>query len=418
MKLLRPCTWLLLVLPVCCLANADDWHFGGFGTAGIAHSDNDQADYRADNPFAPKGPGRSAAWDPGLDSKLGVQLEGQLSSNWSAVVQLVSERRTDASWTPQFEWANLKYQITPQWRASFGRVMAPVLMMSDWRKVGYAQIMVRPPAEVYTLNPITNLDGVDLEYRGTLGNLGIQAKAEYGTTHLRMNTPSRTQDYKALPILLGRVNLEYGGSTFSLSGMHVEFDGSADYYTLQSNMLQALISAGVPGAQQVQDNFIYRNAKAQNITLGYLYDRDQWQLRSEFFHNHSQGNVYADYSGWYVASGYRLARFTPYLSYARVWNTEQYHWPTLDSSGLSPQLAAMAQAVNAITRGVERGAYGQHTWTTGVRWDPVEKLAVKLQMEFIDKNANSSSLFVNTPSQFVTDRVRVKLFSATLDFIF
>lgn len=418
MTLLRYCTSLLLALPVYCLADADDFHFGGFGTLGTTHSDNNLADYRADKPFAPKGPGRTAAWDAGLDSKLGLQLDGRLNQDWSAVIQVVSERQSDASWQPQFEWANVKYQVNPRWRVSLGRVMAPVLMMSDWRKVGYAQTMVRPPAEVYALNPITNLDGIDLEYRRTLGNVGLLAKAEYGTTHLRMENPSRKQDYKIQPILLGRLNLEYGGSTFSISGTRLEFDGSADIYTQQSTMLQRLIDAGVAGAQQVQDNFIYRNAKAHNYTLGYLYDRDQWLLRSEFYRNHSQGNLYADHSGWYASGGYRWQRFTPYLAYARVWCNEQYQWPMLDSSNLAPPLAGMAQTVNAINQGVEAGTYRQRAWTVGLRWDPMEKLALKLQLERIDKETDSGGLFINSTSQFVTDKARINLFSATLDFIF
>ncbi len=49
-----------------CLANAEDFDFGDFGTLGTTHSDNNLADYRADKPFATKGQGRTAAWDAGL----------------------------------------------------------------------------------------------------------------------------------------------------------------------------------------------------------------------------------------------------------------------------------------------------------------------------------------------------------------
>ena len=141
-------------------------------------------------------------------------------------------------------------------------------------------------------------------------------------------------------------------------------------------------------------------------------------LRSEIFSNCAQGNVYADYGGWYVSSAYRVQRFSPYLAYAKVWNKENYTWPMLDSGNLAPPLAGMAASVNAINRGLEAGTYGQNTWTVGLRWDPMEKLALKLQLENIDKAGGRRSTFTNPEARFVDERQRIKLFSATLDFIF
>ena len=69
MKLPAHLASLLLVFSALSHAADADIHFGGFGTLGIAHSDNPHADYRADQPFAAKGPGRSVDWDAGLDSK-------------------------------------------------------------------------------------------------------------------------------------------------------------------------------------------------------------------------------------------------------------------------------------------------------------------------------------------------------------
>ena len=100
---MKPLTLLagpLLAFCACCAADGQMLEFGGFGTLGVAHSNNQQADYRADKPFAAKGPGRSADWDAGLDSKLGLQLDGQFGEQWSAVLQLVSERQSDARWQP------------------------------------------------------------------------------------------------------------------------------------------------------------------------------------------------------------------------------------------------------------------------------------------------------------------------------
>ena len=42
-----------------------------------------------------------------------------------------------------------------------GRVGLPVFMISDYRNVGYANTMLRPPAEMYSQVPINSIDGVD-----------------------------------------------------------------------------------------------------------------------------------------------------------------------------------------------------------------------------------------------------------------
>lgn len=59
---MKPLTLLagpLLAFCACCAADGQMLEFGGFGTLGVAHSNNQQADYRADKPFAARGPGRS-----------------------------------------------------------------------------------------------------------------------------------------------------------------------------------------------------------------------------------------------------------------------------------------------------------------------------------------------------------------------
>ena len=76
--------------------------------------------------------------------------------NLTGTAQIVTRRLSDYNSTrPYFEWANIKYQATRDLSVRAGRVVAPMFMISDSRMVGYAQTMVRPPEEVYFINPIT-----------------------------------------------------------------------------------------------------------------------------------------------------------------------------------------------------------------------------------------------------------------------
>ena len=141
--------------------------FSGFGTLGAIHSDSDRADYLVDA-FHPDGAGYTRRWSADADSRLGLQLTTNFASRLSAVVQVVSEQRYDGTYRPAVEWANVKLQATPDLSVRAGRVVLPIFMVTDSRKVGYANVWVRPPVEVYSLVPVT---GVALRYDNPGGTI-------------------------------------------------------------------------------------------------------------------------------------------------------------------------------------------------------------------------------------------------------
>lgn len=59
---------------------APDFNLSGFGTLGATHSNEHEADYHS-VVFQPNGPGNSAPWRYGVDTKLGVQLSANFG-NW------------------------------------------------------------------------------------------------------------------------------------------------------------------------------------------------------------------------------------------------------------------------------------------------------------------------------------------------
>jgi len=64
--------------------------FSGYGTIGVAHSDNRDADYLVDS-FKPNGPGFTRACNADTDSRLGLQASAELSPRVSAVLQVISQ---------------------------------------------------------------------------------------------------------------------------------------------------------------------------------------------------------------------------------------------------------------------------------------------------------------------------------------
>ena len=100
--------------------------FSGFGTLGATYSDERKADY-VTTIFQPNGVGFTRPWSVTPDSKLGGQVDAIFNDQWSAVVQVIAKHHHDNSFTPQVEWANVKYQITPELSVRAGRTLAKSL---------------------------------------------------------------------------------------------------------------------------------------------------------------------------------------------------------------------------------------------------------------------------------------------------
>lgn len=80
-----------------------------------------------------------------MDSRIGGQADARFTSQTSGVIQVISEQREDASYRPEIECANLKYELTPDLSVRVGRFVLGAFMQADSRKVGYSYPWVRPP---------------------------------------------------------------------------------------------------------------------------------------------------------------------------------------------------------------------------------------------------------------------------------
>src|SRR5271155_5261412 len=80
-------------------ARASIFSFSGFGTLGVVHSSESEADF-TNSLFKPNGAGYTRAWSPDVDSRLGAQVTANVTSQLSAVVQVISEQLYDNTYRP------------------------------------------------------------------------------------------------------------------------------------------------------------------------------------------------------------------------------------------------------------------------------------------------------------------------------
>lgn len=372
--------------------------FSGFGTAGLVHSSEDQADY-ADSVIKPNGVGHSRNWSADVDSRIGAQVTANFTRRISAVVQVISEQRYDNSYTPTVEWANIKYAFTPDISIRAGRIMLPVFLVSDYRKVGYANPWVRPPVELYSLIPISSNDGVDAIYRVYVGKFAHTVQGAYGESEFKLPAGGTA---KAKHISGISYTGEYGAAT-----VH------ATYYkanlTLESfkPLFDGFRQFGPEGIA-LADKYDTINKAFTFIGLGGMYDPGGWFVMGEWGATDSH-SVLGKKSAWYGSGGYRIGKFTPYLTYALA----KVNSNTSDPGLTNPFAAGLNAGLNA-TLG---SAPVQKTISVGGRWDFTKNADLKLQFDHTRLGAGSPGTLINIQPGFQRGG-KFNVFSATVDFVF
>jgi len=364
LKLLPMIALSMLVLGTV-MAHADstidtlDQHvaFNGFGTLGVVHSGYSQADFigRVDQSH---GAGYSRSWTETPDSDLGVQANVTLTDALSGVVQVLSRDKGDGNFKPDVEWANLNYQITSDLGVRLGRMLLPSYQHSESQNVGYTLPWVRVPIEISYTDTAEHSDGLELLYR--------------------LNTGSITQDLQA----------QWGTTTEDLPG--IEFGATRAHIVLFSDTLQ-YGDTSVHLLYQKFDALGSPPIRFRLVSAGFTYDPGAWFLTGDS--NYTQDRYFGNFLSWYVSSGVRFGRFTPYAIYS---TTEA---PSMGTSGL-------------------RKLGDERTVSAGVRWDFVKNLDVKLQLQHVTiASLDDPASFTNLqPGARVGDKANV--FSLALDFVF
>ena len=385
--------------------------FSGFGTFGVVHSSESKADFTA-TPFKPTGAGHSHTWSTDVDSLIAGQVTVDLTPQLSAVLQLMSEQNHDNTWRPHVEWANIKYQLTPEFDVRLGRTALPIFMVSDSRKVGYTNPWVRPPIELYDVVPVTSNDGVDASYRMPVGAATNTIQITAG----RSNTKFPGGSGFGAGTANSRNQLAFADSfELEFATVHINY-GQARVTIPQFGQLFDAFRQFGPQGTALADKYDVNNTIVTFLGIGAGYDPGDWFVMGEWGREDAHSALGAK-TGWYVSSGYRFGKFTPYVTYARTKGGGNTSDPGLTVSALPPPLAEAAAGLNAALNSLLRSKVTQNTVSVGGRWDFMKNAAFKLQLDHTGHAAGSAGSLINLQPDFVPGG-KVNVFSATFDFVF
>lgn len=387
-------------------ADTPDFSFNGFGTLGLVHSSEQQADFTSIF-FKPDGAGHSDDWSADVDSLLGAQVTTNLTSKLVAVVQIIAEENYDDTYRPHVEWANIKYEFTPDFSVRVGRTVLPTALLSDTRKVGYTYPWVRPPQETYRLVPLTHSDGVDVSYRLHSGELTNTVQVGVGRHDADLPNDGGSIEARHLRVISNTT--EFG----SFTG-HIAYLRSRATVTALSRTLFDVFRQFGPQGVALADKYDLNDATVSLIGFGANYDPGQWFVTGEWGHLKSRSFIGG--TAWHVSGGYRFGQLMPYVTYAQALGGKLSD-PGLDVSTLPPFLAEPALALNAGLNSMLSSNSVQTTVSLGGRWDFIKNGSLKLQFDHMRLGAGSTGVLTNTQPGFQLGG-QANIFSATFDFVF
>lgn len=362
----------------------------GFGTLGVAHSTEDQADVTPDFQ-SEEGVGASNSTSARLDSRVALQVDATFTDDFTGVLQPVSEYAVTASYRPEISLAHVKYRFSPSFSARLGRITAPLYMLSEYQRVGYAVPWVRPPHEVY--NYLLPMDGIEGQYTLIAGDTVVGVQAFYG------RIDSEKAEVTAMRGI--GVQVDRGASTFRAS--HIR--GRVSYVTPSINQLfDTYGSLPIPQLVAAADRLDPRGTDGSFSGMGYSYDPGAWFVRAEAIQADYTPSLSGKTTSGYVSGGIRKGAWTPWVTFAHV-----------ETSGLEPPGAL--DPIGLLNMAVLSNNNSRHSYTVGVRWDVHDNVALKLQGSRIENHAGSFGGLGNVQPGFEPGR-GYNLISASVDFVF
>jgi hypothetical protein len=382
-----------------------EFTLGAFGTLGVVHSSEEQADFTS-SVIKPTGAGFSHAWSNDVDSVVGAQVSADFTKQLSAVVQVISQQESDDSYRPAVQWANIKYQVTDDFTARVGRTVMPFLLYSDSRLVGYTRPWLRLPPQVYSLSPLTRSDGLDISYRIHVGEWTNTAQGLVGTQDINLASAgtAKARDIEVISLTSERgpltARLVYQQAHVSVASLDPLFDAFRQFG---------------PQGIVIANTYDVSEKHFSAIGAGASYDPGNWMVVAEWTRvtTHS---VLGRTSGWYASSGYRLGNFMPYGIFAQG-KADNLSASGLSTAELPPFLFGPATGLNGALNSILRTKNVSNTLSVGARWDFFKNLDLKLQYDHTRIGAGSTGALANVQPGFQTGST-FSLTSATLDFVF
>ncbi|MET3129990.1 hypothetical protein AAKU55_000231 [Oxalobacteraceae bacterium GrIS 1.11] len=382
----------------------------GFGTLGALYNSTDQADFLRDVSQS-KGAGHANHVDFGVDSVLGLQLDAKFNESLKGAVQVVSRRRYDASFSPEFSWAFVSYAPREDIELRAGRLGFDCYMLADSRNIGYSYQLVRPPVDYFGTLSISHIDGADMVLKYPLGDGIARVKMFAGTAREKSATPDDGYyDLTGSPVRGGYVDYQTSKWQYRLGYAQIRLRNELlPIMPLQQALRSPFLAALTPEAGKYADSLGLADKMVKYYSAGVVYDIGFLQAQLVLNHFSSASLSLQSSDAGYFSLAYRSGKWMPYFSYAAV-KSKVGQQDTGLPSGLDPGIDALIGAAKQATL---NSTNKQNTLSVGVRYDVLPNADIKFQVDRV--HASSPFIWGNVQPGW---NGRATLLSITVDFVF
>jgi hypothetical protein len=385
----------------------------GFGTGALTWTNSDRAEFGRPNQAS------GVKKDPrtGVDSNLGLQADYKVNSWLSVTGQGLVRKDAEDDYGAELSWAFAKARINDELSVRVGRMGLPVFMISDYRNVGYANTMIRPPAEMYSQVTFNSVDGADLTWQHSFGDTTYTAQVAYGRTEVPIyGGPTMTASH------LSAINLvaEHGPLTlrFGRADTKITLSNQASLNSLLATLRTAGTGYGIPQLGAQADAIAVTKKKGSFTSVGATLDWNNIVVQSEYAKRKTDSYL-NDTTSWYVMGGYRIGKVLPYYSHAKlkIDDTVANVIPAACPAGYPAACGATLRQLSGIVTGLKYSGLGQGEQTTdtiGVRWDFARSVALKAQIDRVRPDSGTGLLIKPEPGF----KGPVTVGAIALDFVF
>ena len=391
--------------------------FSSFGTIGAVQTNTDNGVYIT----ARQGEGATKTADFGPDTLVGGQMDTKFNDYLSATVQVVSRENAISSYEPSVEWAFAKMKLGEGFEMRLGRIGAPFFMTSDFRSVGYTNVTVRTPVDVYGLVPVRSFDGGDLLYKTEIGGTSVNAQMWLGKSKILLGQEASGNEYFTLKNVAGlNISAENGPLTLRAGTMKSRMgtSGLTSFNGLLGGLHALSAAPGLSSLNEIGEDLAINGKFASFTGVGAIFDQGNWILTSEYVKRTTGSTYVSDANAWYATLGYRISTFTPYLSFSNRKITSE---TSVTSPTVSPLLPfPIPQTVAALVAGVNSALANssESTSALGVRWDAGKNYDIKAEFQQIRVPADSAGVFKNVQGGSYSMDTKVNVVSLVVDFVF
>lgn len=375
----------------------------GFGTTAATHVDSDGIEFRR-HVGQGKGVG-DGDFAMDMDSIAGAQLNARISPSVDAMVQVVTRMRAHGDWTMYASQAFVRWSPDDSLVLRAGRIGYDIYLLAESRQVGYSYVPIRPSPEFYGAVTNDEIDGGDISVTHRFGRSLVRARVFGGDTSGEMAFADGTARSTPGYLYGGMVDWMYRGWTTRAAIVSYHYDAGSDLPML----VGALRMTGLPSALEVAADLDHDDFAAQGVQLGVAYDDGPVLAQVLYGTSSSESITGPDFDKYYGLFGYRMGRWTPFVSYADSRDRRE-----VGDAGL-PDLPMFAPLNFAVTSIHEATRSTMRTASAGVRYDISPHVDFKLQVDRSHLEDTALPFDRRPPGAGPTD---MWVFGLAMDFVF